>query len=176
VYRGLSIWNKGSSSQAFWEHQTCSIPTPYKPVVKFVQNWFKVHFSSSFWGAPICSHAAKTTQGLKGRVLRKEFVLSIESWFFIFFHFYFFAHGSAWCHLQCDSYNLNVKFFIFLRNLTRSIVLKFWIKAPVNKKNFSSFIITKYGVEIWAMCAQLDLEVSCKRPKKKRRPSNFHEF
>jgi hypothetical protein len=26
------------------------------------------------------------------------------------------------------------------------------------------------------MYAQLDLEVRCKRPKKKRRPSNFHEF
>jgi hypothetical protein len=26
------------------------------------------------------------------------------------------------------------------------------------------------------MCAQLDLEVRCKRPQKKRGPSNFHEF
>jgi hypothetical protein len=26
------------------------------------------------------------------------------------------------------------------------------------------------------MCAQLDLEVMCKRPKKKIRPYNFHEF
>jgi hypothetical protein len=26
------------------------------------------------------------------------------------------------------------------------------------------------------MYAQLDLEVRCKRPKKKRRPSNFHSF
>jgi hypothetical protein len=26
------------------------------------------------------------------------------------------------------------------------------------------------------MCAQLDLEVMCKKDGKKRRPSNFHEF
>jgi hypothetical protein len=34
----------------------------------------------------------------------------------------------------------------------------------------------KCGVKIWAMCAQLGLEVMCKRPQKKRRPSNFHWF
>jgi hypothetical protein len=32
----------------------------------------------------------KTAQGLKGRVLRKKFILPIESWFFTFF-----THGSA---------------------------------------------------------------------------------
>jgi hypothetical protein len=37
---------------------------------------------------------AETARGLKGRVLRKKFVLPIESWIFTFFHF-FFAHGSA---------------------------------------------------------------------------------
>jgi hypothetical protein len=33
---------------------------------------------------------AKTAQGLKGKVLRKKFVLPIESWFFTFFYFFFF--------------------------------------------------------------------------------------
>jgi hypothetical protein len=55
---------------------------------------------------------AKIAQGLKGKVLRKKFVLPIESWFFTFFTF-FFVHDFAWCHLQCDYYNLNVKFLIF---------------------------------------------------------------
>jgi hypothetical protein len=32
---------------------------------------------------------AQTTHGLKGRVLKKKFVLSIKSWFFNFFHFFF---------------------------------------------------------------------------------------
>jgi hypothetical protein len=55
---------------------------------------------------------AETAQGLKGRVLRKKFVLSIESWFFTSS---FLAHGSTWCHLQCDHYDLNVKFLIFFK-------------------------------------------------------------
>jgi hypothetical protein len=33
---------------------------------------------------------AKTTQGLKGRVLRKKFDLPIKSWFFTFFTFFTF--------------------------------------------------------------------------------------
>jgi hypothetical protein len=37
----------------------------------------------------------KIAQGLKDRVLRKKIVLPIESWFFTFFHFCFFVHGSA---------------------------------------------------------------------------------
>jgi hypothetical protein len=31
----------------------------------------------------------EAAQGLKGRMLRKKFVLPIESWFFTFFHFFF---------------------------------------------------------------------------------------
>jgi hypothetical protein len=36
---------------------------------------------------------AEAAQGLKGKVLRKKFVLPIKSWFFTFFAFFFFAHG-----------------------------------------------------------------------------------
>jgi hypothetical protein len=42
-------------------------------------------------GVPTCSHVAEATQGLKGRVLRKKFVLPIESWFFTFFTFFFYS-------------------------------------------------------------------------------------
>jgi hypothetical protein len=42
---------------------------------------------------------------------RKKFVLPIES---LFFTFFFFAHGFV-CHLQCDRYDLNVKFLIFFK-------------------------------------------------------------
>jgi hypothetical protein len=30
---------------------------------------------------------------------------------------FFFAHGFAWCHLQYDCYDLNVKFLIFFKKL-----------------------------------------------------------
>jgi hypothetical protein len=36
---------------------------------------------------------AKSAQGLKGKVLRKKFVIAIDSWFFTLFRF--FAHGST---------------------------------------------------------------------------------
>jgi hypothetical protein len=61
------------------------------------------------------SHVAKTAQGQKGRVLRKKFILPIESWFFTFFHFFFLIvlHDLkffTFFHFQCDCYKLNVKF------------------------------------------------------------------
>jgi hypothetical protein len=65
---------------------------------------------------------AKTAQRLKGRVLRKKFVLLIESWFIIIFSlfsFFFFSHGFACCHVQCDHYNLNVKFFILFKKFNK---------------------------------------------------------
>jgi hypothetical protein len=57
----------------------------------------------------------KTAQGLKGRVLKKKLVLSIESWFFTVFHFIFFAHGFARIELQCDYCNPIVKVLIFFK-------------------------------------------------------------
>jgi hypothetical protein len=50
--------------QAFQEHQTRQIPTPYESGVKFCSKWV---LSSFFLG----THVAKTAQGLKDRVLRK---------------------------------------------------------------------------------------------------------
>ena len=49
---------------------------------------FRAHFSYIFWGAPTCSYMVEVAQGLKGRVLRKKFVLSIESWFSLFSFFF----------------------------------------------------------------------------------------
>jgi hypothetical protein len=84
------------------------------PWCSFIQNGYYVHFSCIFLGAPTCSHVAETAQGLKGRVLRKKFLLPIKSWIFTFIRL-FFAHGYVGCQLQCDNYNLNVKFFILFK-------------------------------------------------------------
>jgi hypothetical protein len=136
----------------------------------------KLIFSCIFWGAPTCSHVAKIAQGLKGRVLRKKFVLPIESLFFTFFHFLFFTHGSAWCHLQCDHYDLNVKFVIFSRNFTRSIVLKFWVKTPINKKNSSSLIITNMELRFGPCALNLIWKWCAKDPKKREDHLIFINF
>jgi hypothetical protein len=100
-------------SQAFWEYQTRQFQLCMSSWWSFVQNGYKVHFSCSLWGIPTCSHMAKIAQRLKGRVLRKKFVLPTKSWLFTSFTFFFcfFANDSIWCHLQCGRYNLNVNFF-----------------------------------------------------------------
>ena len=87
---------------------------PMSPWRIFVENGYLAHFSFTFWGAPTYSHVAETAQGLKGKVLWKKFVLFINLGFSFFFHFSF-SHGFAWCHLQCDRYDLHVKFLIFFK-------------------------------------------------------------
>jgi hypothetical protein len=57
-------------------------------------------------------HVAKTAQGLKGRKLRKKFVLPIESLFLIVFHFFL----PMVSHFKCDCYDLCVKFMGHLIN------------------------------------------------------------
>jgi hypothetical protein len=56
---------------------------------------------------------AETAQGLKGK---KEFFfvhrILVFHFFSLFFTF-FFVHGSVWCHLHCDHYDLNVRFLKF---------------------------------------------------------------
>jgi hypothetical protein len=103
----------------------------------------------------------------------KKEVLPIESCFFTIFLLFFFAHSFAWCHLQCDRYDLNVNFFIFPRNFTKSTVLKFWVKTLSTKR-----ILAHSYLQIWSW----DLSHVCstwfgselQKTKKKRRPSNFH--
>jgi hypothetical protein len=57
------------------------------------------------------SHVAKTAQGLKGRVLRKKFVLLIESWFFTSSFFLFF--GSWFCMMLSSMSPLRSKCEVF---------------------------------------------------------------
>jgi hypothetical protein len=78
---------------------------------------------------------AKTAQGLNGMVLRKKFVLPIESWFFTFLHF-FFAHGSALCHLQCNRYYLNVKLLIFFKKFYKVHSVEVLNQDPCQQQEF----------------------------------------
>jgi hypothetical protein len=54
-------------SQAFHQHQHIQFRLRMSLWRIFVEIGY--HFSCIFWGAPTCSHVAKTAQGLKGRVL-----------------------------------------------------------------------------------------------------------
>jgi hypothetical protein len=97
---------------------------------------------------------AETAQGVKGRVLRKKLVLPIKSWIFTFFHFYFLLmvlHE----HLQCDRYDINVKFFIFFKNFYKVHSVEVWSQDPVNKINSSSFILTNLELKFEACMLNL---------------------
>jgi hypothetical protein len=101
----------------------------------------KFIFHVFFEELPHATMWLKLTKGGGAVGLRKKFVLSIESWFFIFFIFFL----CSWFYMMSPSmWSLRSKcefFDFFSRNCTRSIVLKFWVKTPVNKKNSSSLII-----------------------------------
>jgi hypothetical protein len=108
---------------------------------------------------------AETAQGLKGRVLRKNFILPIESWFLTFFHFYFLLmvlHDVTFnvtATIQIEVFN------IFSRNFTRPTVLKVWIKSLINKKNFSSLIITNMELRHESLVPNLIWKWGAKDPK-----------
>jgi hypothetical protein len=93
---------------------------------------------------------------------------------FHFFSLLFFAHGSIWCHLQCDRYDLNVKFLIFFKNFYKVHSVEVWSQdPPVNKNNSSSLILTNLELNLRHVCSTW-FGVRRKRPQKKGRPSNFH--
>jgi hypothetical protein len=160
-------------SQAFCRHQARPIPTPYEPVVKFCSKWvlssFFLYFLRSSYMQPCGWHCPRP----EGQGAKKEVCFAHRILDFTFFHF-FFVHGSAWCQLQCDCYNLNVKFLIFSRNFTRSIVLTFWVKILINKKNFDSLIIINMELKFEPCLLNLISKWCAKDPKKERRPSIFH--
>jgi hypothetical protein len=58
---------------------------------------------------------AKTAQGLKGKVLKKNFVLPIESWFFTFFQCFFLLMILHDGIFNLIAKNINAKFLIFFQ-------------------------------------------------------------
>jgi hypothetical protein len=109
-------------------------------------------------------------------MLRNKFVLPLKSWFFTSFHFFFLLMV-----LHDVTFNVTTtiymwSFWFFSRNFTRSIVLKLWIKTLVNKKNSSSFIITKLELRFEPCVLTLTWKWGAKDPKKKRRRTNYHKF
>jgi hypothetical protein len=140
----------------------------------FIENGYQAHFSWNFWEAPTC-HVVEIAQRLKCKVLRKKFVLPIESWFFTFFHFFFLL--MVLHSVKCDHYDLNVKFFYFFsRNFTRSIVLGFWVKTLVNKNNSSSLILRNMELRFEPCVLNLIWKWCAKDPKKKEGHLIFINF
>jgi hypothetical protein len=112
-------------SQAFREYQACPIPTPYKPVANFCWSFFMYFLRSSYmqpcgWNCPRA----------EGQGSQKIVCIAHKILVFHFFSLFFLAHGSTWCHLQCDCYNLNVKFLIFFKNFYKVHSVEVWSQDP----------------------------------------------
>jgi hypothetical protein len=96
---------------------------------------------------------AETTQGLKGRVLKKKFVLPIESWFFTFFTFFLFMvlhdvtfNATATIKMCMMSPSMRLlqskcEVFYFFKKYYKVHSVEVLSQDPINKKNSSSLII-----------------------------------
>jgi hypothetical protein len=130
--------------QAFRElgNQACSIPTLYEPVEFFcwkqvLSSFFMYFLRSSYmqpcgWNCPRAEgHGCQTIVCFAYRILVIHF-----------FHLFFLL-------IVLHDINFNLtdtmwmwSFWFFSRIFTRSIVLKFGVKTPVNKNNSNSLILT----------------------------------
>jgi hypothetical protein len=99
-------------SQAFCEHQTRLI---------LISVWARGEFLLKI-GIKLIFHV----------FFEGKFVLSIESLFFTFF----FAHGFAWCYLQCDHCDLNAKFLIFFKKFYKVHSVEILSQDPRQQKGF----------------------------------------
>jgi hypothetical protein len=70
----------------------------------------------------------------EGQSAKKEVCFANKNFVFHFFFTIFFAHDSARCHLQCDCYNLNVKFLIFFKNFYKVHSFEVLSQDPCQQK------------------------------------------
>jgi hypothetical protein len=79
---------------------------------------------------------AKTAQGLKGRVLKKKFVLPTKSWIFTFFQFIYFLlmvpHDVTLNVIAL----MNVKFLIFVKKFYKFHSVGVLKQDPPQQKEF----------------------------------------
>jgi hypothetical protein len=85
---------------------------------------------------------------------------------FHFFSLFFWAHGCVWCHLQCECYDLNVKFLIFFKNFYKVHSVEVWSQDPHQQKNSSSLILTNLELKFEACVLNLIWKWGAKDPKK----------
>jgi hypothetical protein len=77
---------------------------------------------------------AKIAQRVKGRVLKKKFVLPTKSWIFTFFHFFFVF--MVLHDVQFNHFNLNLKFLIFVKKFYKFHNVGVLRHDPCQQKGF----------------------------------------
>jgi hypothetical protein len=162
-------------SQAFCEHQARPIPTPYEPVANFcwkqvLSSFFMYFLRSSYmqpcgWNCPRAEgHGSQKIVCFAHKILLLNFFFC--SWFYM-------TSPSMWPLL----FDYEVfDFQEFSRIFTRSIVLKFGVKTPINKKNSSSLILTNLELKFEACMLNLIWKWGAKDPKKRKDHLIFINF
>jgi hypothetical protein len=119
---------------AFREHQAPPIPISYEPVANFCWKWvlslFFLYFLRSSYMPP-CGWNCPRAQG---QGAKKIVCFAHKILVFHFFSLFFLSHGSAWCHLQCDHYDLNVKFLIFFKKFSKVHSVEICSQDPYQQK------------------------------------------
>jgi hypothetical protein len=109
----------------------------------FVESFYCLHFYKlnnklQFWMLIIQTFnniqpCGSNCPRAEGQSAKKIVCFARKIFVFHFFHF-FFAHGSAWHHLQCNCYNLNVKFLIFSKKIYKVHSVEVWSQDPRQQK------------------------------------------
>jgi hypothetical protein len=153
-------------SQAFCEHQARPIPTLYEPMANFcwkhVLSLFFMYFLRSSYMQPCGWNCPKAEgQGSQKNSLFCSWNLAFSLFFkFLFCAWFYMTSPSMWLlRSECEVFKF------FPRIFSRSIVLKFGVKTPVNKNNSSSLIFTNLELKFEACMLNLFWKWGAKDPK-----------
>jgi hypothetical protein len=151
------VWKREVSLRPLWIWTLPSSRSPYKVAIYCPPGSYSVSSNWVSWCSFFHSFGCNFGQGSKKIVCFAHKILV-----FHFFHFYFLLMV-----LYDVTFNVTAtiwmwSFWFFSRILTRSIVLKFGVKTPVNKNNSNSLILTILELQfepcmldlIWKWCAK----------------------
>jgi hypothetical protein len=146
------------------------------PCGKFL---FKMGCKFIFWGVPKCGDVAKIIKRSNGRWegCQKRFFFSQKNLGFFFFSQFFFR---LWV-LHGVIFNVTALIWMWSPWFLFKKFYKFHVIGVLNQdppwqKEFKLIHINKSKGGIWAMYIKLDLEVICKKPKKKEDHLIFMNF
>jgi hypothetical protein len=83
---------------------------------KFCWKWVLSSFFLYFLRSSYMQPCGWNCPRAEGQGSQKILCFTHKILVFHFLSLFFFAHGSGWRYLQCDRYDMNVKFLIFFKN------------------------------------------------------------
>jgi hypothetical protein len=131
---------------------------------------------SNFWKKKNGRGRGWNFQRGEGQGAKEIFCFDRKIWFSIFFHFFFWAHDFVWRLFQCDRYDLNVKFLIFLKTFYKFQSVEVWNQDLVNKNNSSSLTLANMEFRFEPCMLHLIWKWGVEDLRKKKLHVNFINF